>query len=399
MAAVAEELELPVLDPLDTTLGGPRFHDRLGELVEQGWLARAGQLGFLVLDHEAVAFFMRSKQATFPGRRVHELLGVTSGPLYERAKGTLLDLQGEDHRRLRKLVQGGFTPAAADRRRPVMRELIEDLWARFGGDARCEFVSAFARPFPAQVIATVMGAPLSDTERLANWANMIQGQFDPVKVSTQLPELERAAEEFVAYARDLLHARQGDPRDDLISELIAAEEEGDRLSEEECVNLVSAVLVGGVDTTQAQIAHGLRLFAEHPDQWRRLAEDPSLAPAAAEEVLRYEPITPFTARVVLEDLEFRDVAFPAGTIVFACSATANREGFEGFDITADRGRAKPLTFGAGPHFCLGANLARAELQEAFAFLAPRMPALALDGEPEYDQPSGVYALRALPIRW
>jgi cytochrome P450 len=121
-------------------------------------------------------------------------------------------------------------------------------------------------------------------------------------------------------------------------------------------------------------------------------------------VLRYEPITPFTARIALEDIEYRDVTFPEGTLLIACSATANRdpeayESADEFDITADRGRAKPLTFGAGPHFCLGANLARAELQEAFAFLAPRMPGLALDGEPAYDTPIGIYALDGLPLRF
>ena len=164
------------------------------------------------------------------------------------------------------------------------------------------------------------------------------------------------------------------------------------------------MLVGALDTTQAQLAHGIRLFADHPEQWRMLAEDPSLAAAAAEEVLRFEPITPLTARITLEDLEHRDVLFPERTIVLAASASANRDpaGYaspDDFDITADRDRTKPLTFGAGPHFCLGANLARAELQEAFAFLAPRMPELALDGEPEYDTPLGVYGLNALPIRW
>jgi cytochrome P450 len=167
---------------------------------------------------------------------------------------------------------------------------------------------------------------------------------------------------------------------------------------------VSAVLVGGVDTTQAQLAHGIRLFADHPEQWQALADDPSLAAPAAEEVLRYEPITPLTARVALEDIEYRDVAIPKGTLLLAVAATANRdpeayEEPESFDIGADRERTKPLTFGAGPHFCLGANLARAELQEAFTFLAPRMPALALDGEPAYDTPLGVYGLDSLPIRW
>ena len=158
--------------------------------------------------------------------------------------------------------------------------------------------------------------------------------------------------------------------------MIAAEEEGDRLSEEECVYLVLDVLNGGIDTTQSQLAHGIRLFAGHPDQWRPLGEDPSLVPQAAEEMLRFEPVAPFTSRVLLEDVEFRDIEFPAGTVVFASAWNANREAegdadAERFDITAERGAAKSLTFGAGAHFCLGANLARAELQEGLAFLAPR----------------------------
>ena len=247
-----------------------------------------------------------------------------------------------------------------------------------------------------------MGAPLEDADRLGVWANLIQGQFDPIKIATMLPELERAAEEFGDYTQELLRARHDDPGDDLISELIAAEEEGDRLSDEECAMLVSAVLVGGVDTTQAQLAHGLRLFADHPDQWRLLAEDPGLAPAAAEEVLRYEPITPFTARIALEDIEYRDVTFPEGTLARRLQRhrqpRPRRVRGAGHASTSppiaaapSRSRSAP-----GPHFCLGANLARAELQEAFAFLAPRMPGLALDGEPDYDTPIGIYALNELP---
>ena len=127
-----------------------------------------------------------------------------------------------------------------------------------------------------------------------------------------------------------------------------------------------------------------------------------MAQAAADEVLRYEPITPLTARITLEDVEYRDVQFPKDTVILACALTANHDpqaygDAEDFDITADRGRAKPLTFGAGPHFCLGANLARAELEEAFAFLAPRMTDLELAGEPVYDTPLGVHGLHELPI--
>jgi cytochrome P450 len=404
MTTAVAELELPSLDYQDADIKGPRFQETMRELREQNWLARVDPVGFAVLDREAATHFMRSRSLTFPGRRMLEVQGVTSGPLYERFKGNLLDLDGEDHRRLRKLVQPAFTPPAADRHRPAMRNFLEALYGRVADDGECDAVEAFAQPYPAMMIAHVMGAPIEDAGRLHEWANFIQQQFDPIKIATQLDAIERASLEFVHYTWDLLRKRQGDPGDDLISELIAAEEEGDRLTEDECVHLVSAVLVGGVDTTQSQLAHGMRLFAEHPDQWRLLADDPSLAARAVEEVLRYEPITPFTARIALEDVEYRDVTFPKDTIVVAAAVTANRdpEAYddpEEFDITADRDRSKPLTFGAGPHFCLGANLARAELQEAFALLAPRMPDLELAGDPVYDTPYGVYGMKSLPVRW
>jgi cytochrome P450 len=249
-----------------------------------------------------------------------------------------------------------------------------------------------------------MGAPREDAPRLHEWANLIQAQFDPIRIATEMDALNRGAAEFWDYARELLRARREEPADDMLSTLLTTEVDGDRLTEQECIALVSAVLVGGIDTTQSELSHGIRLFAEHPDQWRMLADDPSLVPAAVEEVLRYEPITPLTARITLEDVEYRDVVFPKGTLVAGAIVTANRDADEyeapdRFDITAERGRAKPLTFGAGPHFCLGMNLARAELEEAFAFLAPRMPGLELDGEPEYDTPLGVYGMLKLPVRW
>ena len=391
-----DELDLPALDYADPSLRGERFHEVLRDLRERTWVARAEPVGWFVLDREAVAHFMRTRSATFPGRKLLEVQGVTSGPLYERLKGNLLDLQGDDHKRLRKLVQPSFTPAAADGWRDAMRRHLSDLWDQVADARACDFVQAFATPFPALMIAEVMGAPAEDAGRLGAWANRIQQQFDPVKIANELPVLERAAAEFVDYTRALMREREAHPGDDLITQLLPAGEEG--------VHLVSAILVGGVDTTQSQLAHGIRLFAGRPDEWRKLAGNPELAIAAAEEVLRYEPITPFTARIMLEDVEYRDVLFREGTLVFAVSAAANRdpdawERPDELDIEAERDRAKPLTFGAGPHFCLGANLARAELQEAFAFLAARMPDLELDGEPDFDSPLGVYALNSLPIRW
>jgi cytochrome P450 len=216
----------------------------------------------------------------------------------------------------------------------------------------------------------------------------------------QRDQIEAAVAEFYEYADALLAARRSAPDDDLISMLLAAEEQGDRLSEVECVNLVLNVLVGGVDTTQSQLAHALRLFAEHPEQWEMLAREPQLAGQAVQETLRFEPVTPFSARIVEQEMVFRDVTFPVGTIVMVCAFTGNRDldvPAESFDIAADRPRARNLTFGAGIHYCVGANLAQAELEEALCFLAPRMRDLRLDGEPEYGSITGIYGLSCLPV--
>jgi cytochrome P450 len=160
------------------------------------------------------------------------------------------------------------------------------------------------------------------------------------------------------------------------------------------------ILVGGVDTSQSQLAHAIRLLAEHPDQWNALREDPrGRAGAAVEEALRYEPITPFTARIVVSELEYRGVWFPASSIVLVSAWHSNREAVQPdtFDLTADRGGSRLLTFGAGIHYCVGANLARAEMQEALAFLAERIDSLWLTGEPDYGTPSGIYGLSSLPL--
>ena len=166
------------------------------------------------------------------------------------------------------------------------------------------------------------------------------------------------------------------------------------------MNLVLNVIAGGIDTTQAQLSHAMRLFAAYPDQWQALREQPELVGRAVEEVVRAEPITPFTARICLRPVEHRGVLFPEGTIVAVCAERANREQASGedFDITVERDE-RLLTFGAGPHFCLGANLARAELQEALAFLAPRMPGLAADGPAVLGGVEGIYGVESLPLRW
>jgi cytochrome P450 len=419
------ELELPAFDHTDPTLGGGRFHEEMARLRSQGWLAQ-NPYGYMVLDREAGEFFLRTRAAIFPGMKIAEIFDVNEGPLYEQMKRNILHVNGADHTRLRSLINPALSPRAVERYRPVMREFLQQLLegaiaasaaAETDGHGptevvSCDFVEAFAKPYPSLVIAHVMGAPLADAPRLHHWSNWIQRQFDAISMASERDAIDRAVEEFYEYAEALVRARRREPRDDLISKLIeatypdATDERGARLSDVECINLVFNVLVGGVDTSQSQLAHAVRLLAEHPDQWQALAREPSLAERAVEEALRYEPITPFTARILTDEVTFRDVTFPQGTMVMVCAFTGNRDldaqvagGGEGnrFDITADRGGARVLTFGAGVHYCVGANLARVELQEGLAFLSQRLRDLELDGEAQYGTVTGIYGLESLPI--
>ncbi len=408
MASPVSELDLPEFDYTDPSLRGERFHAAMAEVREQGWLARA-PFGYMVLDRDAGEHFLRTRSAIFPGMKIAEIFGVTEGPLYEQMKRNILHVNGADHSRLRSLVNPALSPRAVERYRPRMRDflegLLDHLLADAAGEVRCDFVEAFAKPYPSQVIAWVMGAPLEDAPRLHHWSNWIQRQFDAGSMASEKDGIERAVAEFYEYAGGLLRARRADPGDDLMSRFIEAEEEGEKLSDVECINLVFNILAGGVDTTQSQMAHTVRLLAEHPDQWGLLKERPGLAAAAVEEALRYEPITPFTARITTAELAYRDVLFPQDTVVMVCAFTGNRDlgedargSAEEFDISAERGRARPLTFGAGVHYCLGANLARLELQEGLTFLAERVEEIALDGEPVYGTVSGIYGLDELPVR-
>ncbi len=397
---LAAELDLPSLDHTDPALQGDRYREAMSSLHgRDGWLA-ANPFGFTVLDRESGEFFLRTKEALFPGLTIAELFSINSGPLYEEIVKNIINVNGDDHRRLRNLVNPALSPRAVDRYRPAMRGFLEQLLTALPDDGRCEFIGDFAKPYPSLVIAAVMGAPLTDAPRLHHWSNWIQRQFDAQSLITERALIERAVDEFYAYEDELIRARRGDPGDDLISALIAAEEQGDRFGDDELRNLILNILVGGVDTSQSQLAHAVRLLAMHPDQWELLRGDPDgLALAAVEEALRYEPITPFTARITIAEVEHRGVTFPAGTVILVSAWHANREGIEAdaFDITAERPRSRVLTFGAGIHYCVGANLARAEMQEGLAFLARNVRTVRLDGDPEFGTPSGIYGLERLPL--
>jgi cytochrome P450 len=403
MAELVGDLELAEFDIAEAGLAGDAYHERLAAAREQGWhgwLVKS-PIAYVVLDRESGEFFLRARQTAFPGREIAELFGITGGRLAEQIDANILNLTGDRHRRLRALVAPAFTPRAAARWRPAMRGIAGSLWHDLDGRSSCEFVSWFAGPFPARTIATVIGAPPQDAAALQEWSSLVQQQFD-IRALAEKPErIEQAVGELYDYVADLLEKRRSELAEDLISTLLQVEAEGERLSGPECVNLVLNVLAGGIDTTTAQLAHALRLFAAHPEQWELLRQQPELVPGAVDEVLRFEPITPFTARLCTEQIEHRGVIFPAGTIVAICAERANRETEAGevFDITAGRAGERVLTFGAGAHFCLGQNLARAELEEALGFLAPRLPGLRHNGNERLGGVEGIYGIERLPLAW
>jgi cytochrome P450 len=300
-------------------------------------------------------------------------------------------------------VAPAFTPASANRLRPTMRAVVTDLIDRVAGDGECEFVADICEPYPIPIICELLGAPPEDWKLFSAWATDIFRIFNGM-VEDDLPLIERAADELTAYVSAMIAERRTEPREDLLSDLIAIEEEGDRLSTEEMSMLAEATLMAGTDTTRNQLACCIALFADYPDQWALLRHHPDLAPRAVEESMRFLGAVRATVRFASEDVVYRDVLFPQGTIVTTSLAGANRDDEiwdepDEFDITQERGTAQ-MTFGSGIHFCMGAALARAELQEALPLLAARMPGLARNGEVTW-KPStfGIWGPARLPIRF
>src|SRR5215472_3017649 len=313
MATPISELALPEVDYNTPGFGPATYHQQLADARARHWLART-PVAYMVLDTEAGDFFLRSRQAAFPGRELVGLFGMTSGPLFDSVDKNIRNATGDRHRRLRSLVGHAFTPREADKWRPTMRRFLAELWGKLvavasrdpaTGAYRAEFMAGFAQDYPARVIAEVLGAPVDDAPMLYHWASLFQRQFDLQVLATQVPEMEQGCVEAYEYVSALLDARREAPAGDLISSLLASRDgAGDELTHDELVNLVLNVIAGGSETTQGQLGHALRLFAGHPSQWALLAGAPEkLAQAAVTEVLRFEPVSPSNARLCLADIE------------------------------------------------------------------------------------------------
>ncbi len=342
-------------------------------------------------------------------RRFHSALsliprmqGIAGGSVPDR-RPSILAMEGDEHARVRRLVAPAFTPAAANRLRPFMREVFRELLDDIGPDGSCDLVEAVCEPYPIPIICELLGVPRADWQLFSRWATDIFRLFNQ-NLAEDFPKIERASAELDEYVRALIEGHRQSPSEDLLSDLIAVEEAGDRLSTDELVMLAEAVLMAGTDTTRNQLACCVALLGAHPEQWQLLVDDPSLAPRVVDETMRYLGAVQGTVRVASEDIEYRDVMFGRGTLVFLSLAGGNRDPQalsdpEVFDVTRET-TVPHLTFGSGIHYCLGAHLARAELQEALALLATRFPDLALAGPVEWKPETfGIWGPARLPVRW
>lgn len=283
-----------------------------------------------------------------------------------------------DHTRLRALVGQAFTPRRVAAMRDRVRETAEALLDRLPADGSADLIAAYARPLPVIVICDLLGIPAGDRDTVSDWSQAI---ISPGSRGLNYSARKRMVRAFVHYLRDLFARRLADPRDDLISALVRAEDAGDRLSEAELLSMVALLLVTGHETTVNLIGNGALALLRHPEQRARLCEDPGLWPGAIEELLRYDgPVETSTTRWVRRDTTFRGYAMRAGDLIRPVLASANRDPayFDRPD-ELDVGRAdnRHLAFGLGAHYCLGAPLARLEGAVALEAFFSRRPAARL----------------------
>ena len=400
MATSVHDLELPEVDLADAERADVvAAFEAAGR---QHWLCRV-PMGYAVTRHEDVTAILRERRFHSAISLIPQMAGV-EGPIRERQTGSILSMEGAEHTRLRRLASPAFTPKATDRLRPFMREVVNGLVDSFAARGSCELVEDVCEPYPIPIICELLGAPKEDWKLFSGWATNIFRIFNNDLAADQAL-IVTAMDELQAYVRAMVEERRSRPADDLLSHMIAVEEEGDRLSTDELVMMTEAVLMAGTDTTRNQLACSVALLAQRPDQWKRLAEDPDLAAGAVEETMRHLGAVRGTARFASEDIEYRDVIFPTGTLVMTNLAVANFDEAvwddpHRFDIGRAPGRAGHMTFGSGIHFCLGASLARAELQEALPLLARRLPDLELDGPIEWKPPNiGIWGPSRLRLRF
>lgn len=387
------------MEPRHFNIADPSFVIDSEEVLrarEESWYVRTNY-GLAVLRYDEVSRLLRDRRlkqgsAAWPA---HHGVG---GPFADWWSQALLNLEGEDHARLRRLLNPAFAPKAISEMAPRFRALGNELIDDFADEGRCEFVSQFAEPYAARVIAILLGIPEGEWRKIAVWGTDL-GLSLSIAIREELPRIEAALEGLYGFADELIADRRREPTDDFVTRLVQAEQDEDRLSHEELRVSLVLLIFGGVDTTRNQLGLAMRTFLELPEQWRLLADRPDLAEAAVEEVMRLNPTVTWVTREACEDFTFQGLEITEGTTIhlFSQSAGSDPRVFEepGFDLEAERPRH--FGFGGGRHHCIGHFVARMDMSEALAVLARRLREPRVDGEVKSLPRSGNTGPIELPI--
>ena len=312
---------------------------------------------------------------------------------------SLLDLDPPDHTRLRSLVSKAFTPRTVAEQAARVQQIVDDLLEATGDLERFDLIDVLAFPLPVIVIAEMIGVPTEDLAQFKEWSNAIVLSLEPARSEEQVRRFRRASEELYEYFEGIIAQRREEPKDDLISALLAAEDEGDKLSHLELLATLELLLVAGNETTRNLIGNGMLALLRNPGELERLRQDPALLDTAIDELLRYDSPVQLDGRYLLEDVEIGGKKLRAGEQVVAAVGAANRDpaAFSNPE-TLDVGRKEKshISFGRGIHYCLGASLAVLEARIAFATVLKQFSSIRLAAEPEY-RPQVV--LRGVEALW
>ncbi len=299
---------------------------------------------------------------------------------------TFLDLDPPDHTRLRGLVSKAFTPRAVRELGPRIQELVDELLDAVAGKGRIDLISDFAFPLPVIVIAEMLGVPAQDRGRFREWSDDIALSVNPLLNSEQIERVQQATEELFDYFEGIIEQRRQAPQNDMISALLAAEEEGDRLTHEELLSTLMLLLVAGNETTRNLIGNGMLTLLKNPAQLQRLREHPELLDSAINELLRYDSPVQMDARNAIDDVEIGGKRIAAGQLILAIVGAANRDPqvfAKPDELDIGRDEISHLSFGRGIHYCLGSPLAILEGRIAFSSLLDRYSSIRLASEPVF----------------
>ena len=331
----------------------------------------------------------------------HEAPPEWQDPFWDVARLQLLDLEPPDHTRLRRLLARAFTPRAVEAMRPRIVAIVDDLVGAVADLREFDLLADLVEPFPVAVVADMLGIPQADRRLLRPWSAEFTLMFEIDATDDQRRRAAVASGDFAAYLSELVRERRERPRDDLLSQMVHPGEAGDAMSDAEVVANAILLLNAGHEATVNGAGNAWFALFRHPAALAALRAHPELAPTAVDELLRFDTPAPMFERWVLEDVEIDGVTIPAGDEIALQFGAANRDPAAFADADAlvlDRAPNPHVAFGAGIHFCLGAPLARLELDILYRALVERLPTLELAAEPEWKPRFVLRGLRALPVR-